>query len=55
MGDEIDIVFYLIPFPEEILSSEVTAKSDNKGILRLKLPKKTPSRQDIKSRPIIVE
>jgi HSP20 family protein len=44
-----------IPFPEEILSSEVTAKSDNKGILRVKLPKKTPSRQDIKSRSIIVE
>jgi HSP20 family protein len=44
-----------IPFPEEILSSEVTAKSDNKGILRVKLPKKMPSRQDIKSRSIIVE
>ena len=44
-----------IPFPEEILSSEVTAKSDNKGILRVKLPKKTPSRKDIKSRSIIVE
>ena len=44
-----------IPLPEEILSSEVTAKSDNKGILRVELPKKTPSRQDVKSRSIIVE
>jgi len=44
-----------IPLPEEILSSEVTAKADNKGILRVKLPKKTPSRKDIKSRSILVE
>ena len=44
-----------IPLPEEILSSEATAKADNKGILRVKLPKKTPSRKDIKSRSILVE
>jgi HSP20 family protein len=43
-----------IPVPEEILSSEVTAKADNKGILRVQLPKKTRP-QDIKSRSIIVE
>ena len=43
-----------IPVPEEILSSEVTAKADNKGILRVQLPKKTRP-QDIKSRPITVE
>ena len=43
-----------IPVPEEILSSEVTAKADSKGILRLELPKKTKS-QDIKSRSITVE
>ena len=42
-----------IPVPEEILSSEVTAKAD-KGILRLQLPKKTRP-QDIKSRSITVE
>ena len=43
-----------IPVPEEILSSEATAKADSKGILRLELPKKTKS-QDIKSRSITVE
>ena len=43
-----------IPVPEEILSSEVTAKADSKGILRLELPKKTKS-QDIKSKSITVE
>jgi HSP20 family protein len=43
-----------IPVPEEILSSEVTAKADNKGILRVQLPKKSRS-QDIKSRSITVE
>jgi HSP20 family protein len=42
-----------IPFPEEILSSEVTAKSDNKGILRLKLPKKTPSRHMVPRNPLL--
>jgi HSP20 family protein len=43
-----------IPVPEEILSSEVTAKADNKGILRVQLPKKTRP-QDIRSRSITVE
>jgi HSP20 family protein len=43
-----------IPVPEEILSSEVTAKADNKGILIVQLPKKTRP-QDIKSRSITVE
>lgn len=43
-----------IPVPEEILSSEVTAKTDSKGILRVELPKKTKL-QDIKSRSIPVE
>ena len=43
-----------IPVPEEILSSEATAKADNKGILRVQLPKKTRP-QDIKSRSITVE
>jgi len=43
-----------IPVPEEILSSEVTARADNKGILRVQLPKKTRP-QDIKSRSITVE
>lgn len=43
-----------IPVPEEILSSEVTAKADNKGMLRVLLPKKTRP-QDIKSRSITVE
>ena len=43
-----------IPVPEEILSSEVTAKADTKGILRVQLPKKTRP-QDIKSRSITVE
>jgi HSP20 family protein len=47
--------FYcIIPVPEEILSSEVTAKIDSKGILRVELPKKTKP-QDIKSRSITVE
>jgi HSP20 family molecular chaperone IbpA len=32
----------------------VTAKADNKGILRVQLPKKTKAR-DIKSRSITVE
>lgn len=43
-----------IPVPEEILSSEVTAKTDSKGILRVELPKKTKP-QGIKSRSITVE
>ena len=43
-----------IPVPEEILSSNVTAKADTKGILRVQLPKKTRP-QDIKSRSITVE
>jgi HSP20 family molecular chaperone IbpA len=43
-----------IPVPEEILSSEVTAKADNKGILRVQLPKKTRPK-DIRSRSITVE
>jgi HSP20 family protein len=43
-----------IPVPEEILSSEVTAKADSKGMLRVELPKKTKP-QDIKSRSITVE
>jgi HSP20 family protein len=43
-----------IPVPEEIHSSEVTAKADNKGILRVQLPKKTRP-QDIRSRSITVE
>ena len=43
-----------IPVPEEILSSEVTAKIDSKGILRVELPKKTKP-QDIKTRSITVE
>jgi HSP20 family protein len=44
-----------IPVPTEILSTEVTARSDNNGILRINLPKKEPTRQDIKSRSIPVE
>jgi HSP20 family protein len=44
-----------IPVPAEILSSEVTARSDNRGILRINLPKKAPTRQEIKGRSIMVE
>jgi HSP20 family molecular chaperone IbpA len=44
-----------IPAPTEILSSEVTARSDNRGILRINLPKKMPTGQEIKGRSIIVE
>ena len=44
-----------IPVATEILTSEVTARSDNNGILRINLPKKEPMRQDIKSRSIPVE
>jgi HSP20 family protein len=44
-----------IPVPTEILSSEVTARSDNRGILRINLPKKAPTGQDIKGRSITVE
>jgi HSP20 family protein len=44
-----------IPVPTEILSSEVTARSDNRGILRINLPKKAPTRQEIKGRSIMVE
>lgn len=44
-----------IPVPEEIFSSDVTAKSD-KEILRVELPKKMPTRQqDIKGKSITVE
>jgi HSP20 family protein len=43
-----------IPVPEEILSSQVTAKADSNGILRVELPKKIKP-QDIKSRTITVE
>jgi HSP20 family protein len=44
-----------IPVPTEILSSVVTARSDNRGILRINLPKKAPTGQDIKGRSITVE
>jgi HSP20 family protein len=44
-----------IPVPTEILSSEVTARSDNRGILQINLPKRMPTKQEIKSRSIIVE
>ena len=44
-----------IPVPTEILSSEVTARSDNNGILRINLPKKVSTRQDIKGRSITIE
>jgi HSP20 family protein len=44
-----------IPVQAEILSSEVTARSDNRGILRINLPKKAPTRQEIKGRSIMVE
>ena len=43
-----------IPVPEEILSSQVTAKAHSNGILRVELPKKIKP-QDIKSRTITVE
>ena len=44
-----------IPVPTEILSSEVTARSDSRGILRINLPKKAPTGQEIKGRSIMVE
>jgi HSP20 family protein len=44
-----------IPVPTEILSSEVTARSDSRGILRINLPKKIPTRQESKGRSIMVE
>jgi HSP20 family protein len=44
-----------IPVPTEILSSEVTARSDSRGILRINLPKKAPTRQESKGRSITVE
>ena len=44
-----------IPVPTEILSSEVTARSDTRGILRINLPKKAPTGQKIKGRSIMVE
>jgi HSP20 family protein len=44
-----------IPVPTEILSSEVTARSDNRGILRINLPKKASTRQETKGRSIMVE
>lgn len=44
-----------VPVPTEILSSEVTARSDSRGILRINLPKKMPTRQESKSRSIVVE
>jgi HSP20 family protein len=45
-----------IPVPTEILSSEVTARSDSRGILRINLPKKAPTTgQEIKGRSIMVE
>lgn len=46
--------FCTIPTPEEILSAKVSAKTDNKGILRVELPKKIKPR-DIKSRTIPVQ
>ena len=44
-----------IPVPTEILSSEVTARSDNNGILRINLPKRVSTRQDTKGRSITIE
>jgi HSP20 family protein len=45
-----------VPFPEQILSSQVTAKADNNGILRVELPKKMPAEpQGIKGRSITVQ
>ena len=44
-----------IPIPEQILSSEVTAKMNN-GILRIDLPKKMPTKpKGVKIRSITVE
>ena len=44
-----------IPIPEQILSSEVTAKMNN-GILRISLPKKMPTKpKGVKGRSITVE
>ena len=44
-----------IPIPEQILSSEVTAKMNN-GILRIDLPKKMPTKpKEVKGRSIMVE
>src|SRR5919107_1771464 len=44
-----------IPIPEQILSSEVTAKMNN-GILRIDLPKKMPTKpKEVKGRSITVE
>jgi HSP20 family protein len=44
-----------IPIPEQILSSEVTAKMNN-GILRIDLPKKMPTKpKGVKGRSIAVE
>jgi HSP20 family protein len=44
-----------IPIPEQILSSEVTAKMNN-GILRISLPKKMPTKpKGVKVRSITVE
>jgi HSP20 family protein len=44
-----------IPVPTEILSSEVTARLDNNGILRINLPKRVSTRQGIKGRSITIE
>src|SRR5919106_591788 len=44
-----------VPVPTEILASEVTARSDNRGILRINLPKKMPTGQESKGRSIMVE
>ena len=45
-----------IPIPEQILSSEVTAKMNNNGILRIDLPKKMPTKpKGVKGRSITVE
>jgi HSP20 family protein len=44
-----------IPLPTEILSSEVTARSESRGILRINLPKKVPTRQESTGRSIMVE
>lgn len=46
----------MIPIPEEILSSVISAKMNNNGILRIELPKKTPTKlEEIKGRSITVE
>jgi HSP20 family protein len=45
-----------IPTPEEILSSEVTAKMNNNGILRVEIPKKMPTKpEEARGRSITVE